>query len=519
MNKWHFPDSGNRVICTSYQASALSNQTVEKPRLLQRPMLARSKGGLTPKLGGSSPCSDSSSINKIAKKDQSMSKLLTIIDQQSTPQSEEIKLQVDNIQQPRINFSSLNTPTDTPTEQIRDKRANLITVQELDNTPSEMLGFKAKSEVFIQRPSKRSLLGNLMASASSTTSADDPSATSLISISTSNGSQLNEKLNLSNNQINKNIKDNQNQIREQTTIQIITTSTHQTNIPISNLDAPQINITSEQDRSVTGDYQNIKLNGISVSNQEPDNQASLNLPKSIPTNNYLGLKLLRKKSIFKSSSDASQFLSVQSIKESPHMKEESKSNRSTNSNFNNVGDDQSSQQSSCELNPFEICKDQINFNEDSTPFLREEESEINIMKRMNSSLKKRSDSSHFLPHGGLYNASKRPNSIGGFGLSFGSPTFQSQSNFTNGGSASGGGTATENQDVQMEDVFSNRTQTSSNGYQNALASVQVPGVNLLGLGQPSNSENISRIRGPRKRSHFEITTVKCRFSNILKQIQ
>jgi hypothetical protein len=52
--------------------------------------------------------------------------------------------------------------------------------------------------------------------------------------------------------------------------------------------------------------------------------------------------------------------------------------------------------------------------EEGVPQFIEEESEINLLQRMNSSLKKRSDSSHFLHRGGVNGFAKRPNSILGF---------------------------------------------------------------------------------------------------------
>jgi len=78
--------------------------------------------------------------------------------------------------------------------------------------------------------------------------------------------------------------------------------------------------------------------------------------------------------------------------------------------------------SSCDKNPFEMCKDSprhINvgmIDEVIPQFCDVEENEINLLKRMNSSLKKRSDSSHFLYRGGIFGVIKRPNSIGGLGL-------------------------------------------------------------------------------------------------------
>lgn len=89
---------------------------------------------------------------------------------------------------------------------------------------------------------------------------------------------------------------------------------------------------------------------------------------------------------------------------------------------------------------------------------REEESEINMLKRFNNSLSKRADSSNFLSRGGFFHINKRPNSIGGFN----SPTFKGyhpQSNYTGSPTAMGhGGTENNpNHDVQMEDLTSNHT--------------------------------------------------------------
>ena len=101
----------------------------------------------------------------------------------------------------------------------------------------------------------------------------------------------------------------------------------------------------------------------------------------------------------------------------PMMNEETKSNNYHSNSIKATNDDclsPSQQSSGGDQNPFEICKDPNILLDDSTPIPREEESEINMLKRFNSSLKKRSDSSNFIPRGGFYYINKRPNSIGGF---------------------------------------------------------------------------------------------------------